>query len=152
MPMDERFYEAPYAYGAHIGWDMEDWREGYSRFRLPAEAHLMNRHGNLHGGVHASLLDTVMGYAGCWTGDPDRVQLCLTLALNVQYLSRPRGTVLIAEGRKTGGGKSTFFAEGEIRDDTGALIAKGTGTFRYRRCSQITTTSSGGKPLKPTLE
>ena len=131
--MDERFREAPYAFGAHLGWEMEDWCDGYARFRLPIAPHLMNRHGNPHGGVHAALLDTVMGYAGCWTGDPDRRQLCLTLVLTVQYLSRPRGRVFIAEGRRTGGGRSTFFGEATLSDETGERIARGTGTFRSRR-------------------
>lgn len=131
--MDPRFHEAPYAFGKHMAWQMVDWSEGYSRFELPLQEFHYNRHGNPHGGAHASLLDTVMGYAGCWTGDPDRRQMCLTLTLNVQYLSRPRGSLLIAEGRKTGGGKSTFFAEGEIVDDTGEVIARGTAAFRYRR-------------------
>jgi uncharacterized protein (TIGR00369 family) len=130
--MDEQFREAPYAFGAHLGWNMEDWSEGYARFRLPVAPHLMNRHGSPHGGVHAALMDTVMGYAGCWTGDPERRQLCLTLALNLQYLSRPRGVLFIAEGWKTGGGRSTFFGEATMRDETGEPIAKATGTFRYR--------------------
>ena len=51
----------------------------------------------------------------------------------MQYLSRPRGQRLIAEGTKTGGGKSTFFAEAQISDETGEVVAKGTGVFRYRR-------------------
>lgn len=133
--MDKRFYEEPYAYSRHIGMKMLDWGPDFARFEMPLAPFLMNRHDNPHGGAHASLLDTVMGYAGCWTGDPDKPQMCLTLSLNVQYLSRPRGAVLLAEGRKTGGGKSTFFAEAEIADETGELIAKGTGVFRYRRGS-----------------
>lgn len=131
--MDEAFKEEPYAYSRHLGMQMQDWSDGYSKFHLPLEPHIMNRHDNPHGGAHASLLDTVMGYAGCWTGDPEVQQLCLTLSLNVQYLSRPLGRVFIAEGFKTGGGRSSFFAEGEVRDETGELIAKGTGVFRYRK-------------------
>lgn len=131
--MDDRLREKAYAYSKHLGFEMVDWRDGYSKFELPLEPHIMNRHGSPHGGSHASLLDTVMGYAGCFTGDPDIRQMCWTLSLNVQYLSRPRGQTFIAEGFKTGGGKSTFFAEGTITDETGELIAKGTGTFRYRK-------------------
>jgi acyl-coenzyme A thioesterase PaaI-like protein len=74
-----------------------------------------------------------MGYAGCFTGDPEIRQMALTLSLNVNYLSRPKGTRLIASARKTGGGKSTFFAEGEVRDELGELIATATGVFRYRK-------------------
>jgi uncharacterized protein (TIGR00369 family) len=132
MPMDDALQEAPYAFARHIGMRMVDWSEGYARFDLPMEAFLMNRHGNLHGGVHAALLDTVMGYAGCWTGDPDRPQMCLTLSLNVMYLSRPQGAVLIGEGWKTGGGQRTFFAEARLLDDGDELVATGTGVFRYR--------------------
>lgn len=131
--MDMRFREEPYAYSAHLGFDMVEWHQDYALFEMPLGDHLMNRHGSLHGGAHASLLDTVMGYAGCWTGDVDRLQLCLTLSLNVQYISRPLGKVLIGEGWKTGGGKSTFFAEGQVKDDTGELIAKASGVFKYRR-------------------
>lgn len=131
--MDEIFREDPYAFARHIGMVMTEWREDYAAFDLPLEGFLMNRHDNPHGGVHASLLDTVMGYAGCWTGEVDRRQLCLTLSLNVQYLSRPRGKVLKGQGWRTGGGKATFFAEAQIADETGELIAKGTGVFKYRR-------------------
>ena len=131
--MDDNLREDPYAFAAHIGMEMLDWSEGYAKFALPLAAFTMNRHGNPHGGIHASLLDTVMGYAGCWTGDPEVRQMCLTLSLNVQYLSRPKGSMRSGEGWKTGGGKSTFFAEARVLDETDELIAKGTGVFRYRR-------------------
>lgn len=130
--MDDALREGNYPFSDHLGMRMDDWSDGYARFSLPLAEFTMNRHGNPHGGVHAALIDTVMGYAGCWTGDPDRRQMCLTLALTVQYLSRPKGGALVAEGWKTGGGRSTFFAEAVVRDDAGDLIAKGTGTFRYR--------------------
>src|SRR6056297_931485 len=133
MTMDDAYKEDPYAFARHLGMEMTDWRADYAAFDLPLEAFLMNRHGNPHGGVHASLLDTVMGYAGCWTGDPAKRQMCLTLSLTVQFISRPRGSLLKGEGWRTGGGKGTFFAEACIADETGELIAKGTGVFKYRR-------------------
>ena len=131
--LDPRFHEPPYNFAAHLGMRMVDWKEDYARFEIDLEDVHANRHGNPHGGVHASLLDTVMGYAGCWTGDPDVQQMALTLSLNVQYLSRPLGKTFIGEGWRTGGGKSTFFAEATVKDETGELIAKGTGVFRYRK-------------------
>lgn len=131
--MDDRFREPPYPFSEHLGMSMEDWTDGYARFALPIAPHLANRHGNPHGGAHAALLDTAMGYAGCWTGDPDRAQLCLTLSLTVQYMSRPVGKTFLGEGFRTGGGRSTFFAEGTVKDETGELIARGSAVFRYRR-------------------
>ncbi|MFW2588952.1 PaaI family thioesterase [Sagittula sp. SSi028] len=130
--MDERMREDPYPFQAHLGLRVVEWSQDMCRIELPVADHLMNRHANVHGGVYASALDTCMGYAGCWTGDPAQVQLCLTLSLNVQFLSRPKGVLLIGQGQRTGGGRSTFFAEGHIMDETGELVAKGTGVFKYR--------------------
>ncbi|KMK66057.1 PaaI family thioesterase [Puniceibacterium sp. IMCC21224] len=131
--LDPAFDEPPYAFPTHIGMRMTGWKQSWARFEMPLQPFHMNRHDNPHGGVHASLLDTVMGYAGCWTGDPEVRQMALTLSLNVMYLSRPKGTLLIGEGRQTGGGRSTFFAEAQVSDNTGELIATGTGVFRYRK-------------------
>lgn len=130
--MDERFREPANSFSKHLGIEMVDWRDGYARFELGIRDVHLNRHETLHGGVHATLLDTAMGYAGCWTGDPALRQMALTLSMTVQYLSRPRGQRLIAEGWKTGGGRKTYFARAEVADDTGETIATATGVFRYR--------------------
>ena len=124
--------EDPYEYQKLIGFEIVDWSADFAKLHLPMAAKHGNRYGIPHGGVHATLLDTCMGFAGCYTGDRDTPQLAMTLSLTVQYLSRPKGKLLIASGTKTGGGRKTFFAEGPITDETGELIAKGTGTFRYR--------------------
>ena len=124
--------EDPYAYQQLIGFQIMEWAQDHCLLHLPLAEKHGNRYGIPHGGVHATLLDTVMGFAGCYTGDRARPQLAMTLSLTAQYLSRPKGKLLIAKGRKTGGGRKTFFAEAEITDETGELIAKGTGTFRYR--------------------
>ncbi|MCB1333757.1 MAG: PaaI family thioesterase [Roseivivax sp.] len=131
--MDERFREKSYPFASHLGMELVDWSEGYARIEMALQPFHDNRHGSPHGGIHAALLDTAMGYAGCWTGDPDKRQLCLTLSLNTQYISRPRGRMFIAEGFKTGGGLMTFFADGTLLDETGEVLAKGSGVFRYRR-------------------
>ncbi|WP_323767173.1 PaaI family thioesterase [Marinovum sp.] len=134
MPDDRAAdWERPSPWGQHIGMQLTDWQADHARVEITLAAFTRNRHGAPHGGVHATLLDTAMGFAGCYTGDPDRRQMCLTLNLSVNYLSRPQGQRLIAEARKTGGGESTFFAEGRVLDETGAVIASGTGVFRYRK-------------------
>ena len=124
--------EDPYEFQKLLGFSITHWSENTATVELPIETKHGNRYGIPHGGIHAALMDTAMGFAGCYTGT-DEKRMAMTLALNTQYLSRPKGKTLIARGRKTGGGKSTFFAEAEITDETGELIAKGTGTFRYRR-------------------
>ncbi len=116
-----------------IGFQVTAWAPDFARVELEIAAHLANRFGIPHGGVHAMLLDSAMGHAGVYTGDPAHRRLSMTLSLTTNFLSQPRGTRLIAEGRRIGGGKSTFFAEGTVHDDTGELLATGTGVFRYRK-------------------
>ena len=131
--LDPRLVEPPYPFQDLMGFRMTGWRDGWARFELPLRPDLGNRYGIPHGGVYAVLLDTVMGFSGCWTGDPGRPRLAMTLSLTTNFLGRPEGDVMIGEGRRTGGGRSTFFAEGTIRDGAGNLVTTGTGVFRYRK-------------------
>ncbi|MDQ2068101.1 PaaI family thioesterase [Xinfangfangia sp. CPCC 101601] len=127
--------EPDYPLQAHLGYRMLDWTDGFSRFELPLQPYLSNRYGIPHGGIYGVMLDTVMGFSGSFTGDPLVKKTAMTLSMTVQFLSRPKGSTLFAEGRRIGGGASTFFAEGRIEDDTGTLIATSSGTFRIRSAS-----------------
>lgn len=131
-PIDPALKEAPYPFQEHLGFDLTHWNDGYARLEQKIEPYLMNRGGVPHGGMYATLLDTVMGFAGLYSGDAERRKIGLTLTLNTSFLSRPRGTLLIAEGWKTGGGNRTFFAESVLTDETGEKIATASGAFRYR--------------------
>ncbi|WP_346915355.1 PaaI family thioesterase [uncultured Roseibium sp.] len=124
--------EEPYPLQRTLGFKITEWAENYARLELPIADHLMNRYGIPHGGVYATILDTVLGFSGSYTGSGDNKQMAMTLSLNVSYLSRPKGKLLICEGRKTGGGRKTFFADGILFDETGEKIASASGVFRYR--------------------
>ncbi len=124
--------EAPYPFQETLGFAITEWTDGGCTLEQPLLGHLGNRYGILHGGVHATLLDTAMGFAVSYTGDPEQKQLVMTLSLNVSYLGVASGEKIVATGRKTGGGRSTAFAAGEIRDTEGNLLATATGVFRYR--------------------
>ncbi len=130
--LDPNLLESRSALQIHLGYRIDAWSPDHARVSLPLAPFLMNRQGLPHGGIHATLLDSAMGFAGCYTGDRNHAQMALTLSLTVNYLGQAQGTRLIAEARRTGGGKTTFFAEGTVTDDIGALIATGTGVFRYR--------------------
>ncbi len=125
--------EPPSGLQTHLGYELTAWERDFARVELPLAPHVMNRQGLPHGGIHATLLDTAMGFAGCYTGDPDRRQMALTLSLTVNFLGQAQGDRLIVEAHRTGGGKSTYFAEATVRDETGTAVATGTGVFRYRR-------------------
>jgi len=130
--LDPALVEDPYPMQELIGMRHVAWSEGAARFEIPLRDALMNRYGIPHGGLYAVLLDTVMGYAGSYTGDAEHRRLVMTLSLVTNFLSQPKGRLLIGEGRRIGGGRRTYFAEGTVTDETGELVATGSGTFRYR--------------------
>lgn len=124
--------EEAYPLQRHLGFKLIDWQPDYCRVEMPLASFLMNRYGIPHGGVHATLLDTVMGFCGCYTGDPEHRKFSMTLSMTVNFVGQSKGQSLIAEGHRTGGGRRTYFANATVRDDTGSHIASGTGVFRYR--------------------
>lgn len=126
-------WETPSAFANLLGMDLTHWGPDVARMTAALKPEVLNRQALPHGGLHASMLDTAMGYAGCYTGDPEAPQMCVTLSLTLNYVARAASDSggLVAEGRRTGGGKTTFFAEGALRDSTGALVATATGVFRY---------------------
>jgi uncharacterized protein (TIGR00369 family) len=130
--LDPRLVEDTYPFQDLVGFRMTAWREDFARFELPIAPKLANRYGIVHGGVYAVLLDTVMGYACCYTGDPANRQLVMTLSLTTNFVSQAKGAVLIGEARRVGGGRRTAYAEATIRDELGTLVTTGSGVFRYR--------------------
>lgn len=125
-------FEPPSPLAQTLGFNMTAWDKDFARIEAPVTEHMMNRQGLPHGGVYAALLDTAMGFCGCFTGDKKVKQNALTLSMTVNYVSRAQGQVLIAEARVTGGGRATYFAQGIVHDELGHLIAQGTGVFKLR--------------------
>lgn len=124
--------EAPYELQNVLGYRLTEWARDHAKVEAEFSDILKNRQGLLHGGIHALMLDTAMGYAGCYTGQPGVQQNALTLSMTVNYIGQMQGTRLIATGRRIGGGRKTYFAEAEVTDDTGARLATASGVFRYR--------------------
>jgi len=94
---------------------------------VPEEWHY-NPIGTVHGGVHATLLDSVMGCAVHARLGPG--QAYTTLDLSVRYL-RPVTTAsgrLRAEGSVVSLGSRVATAEGTVTDSHGRLVATGTTT------------------------
>ncbi|MEM1040531.1 MAG: PaaI family thioesterase [Pseudomonadota bacterium] len=100
------------------------------------EAHLKldhrhkNRRNHLHGGVHAALLDSALGYAASRAYDDQASQLVVTLSLNVNYLAATNSDTIKATGRTRRSGRSVCFCEGEVTDESGVVLATATGVFK----------------------
>lgn len=115
---------------AFLGARKTGFSDGYARFEIDIGPQHHNPNGIAHGGVYATILDTTLGSAGCWEGNHDTFRPSMTLNLNVSYVAQSRGTRLICEARRVGGDKSIYFSEGEVRDETGLVLARATGTFK----------------------
>ncbi|CUH40496.1 putative domain 1 [Jannaschia seosinensis] len=105
--------------------------DGRARCRLTLDDRHTNRHGALHGGLAAVLLDNAMGATGSLAIDPTGRHPMVTLSLTTNFLSSGRvGDRLIAEGWITGGGRKVKFIEGRLTAEDGRVIATGTGVFK----------------------
>jgi len=92
-----------------------------------------NRHGALHGGIAAAVLDNAMGATASLTADETGKAPFLTVSMTINYHAPARaGDLLEAEGRITGGGSALVFIAGELRTGD-RLIATASGVFKRVR-------------------
>ena len=109
----------------HLGIEVESVEPGRTVFAIDlAEPH-MNGVGVVHGGVHATLIDTAMGIAIVSLG-----LRAATSQMNVHYLEAVEGGRIRCRGRVVHRSGRTATAEGRVYDEDDDLIAIGTGAFR----------------------
>jgi uncharacterized protein (TIGR00369 family) len=111
----------------------------------PAPEHL-NSLGVVHGGVLMTLLDVCMASAGRYHNEQEHLAGGLspqeavhdagnvTIEMKTTFMLPARG-VLLARGICVHRTRSMMFAEGEIRDAAGTVVARSSGTFRRVRKS-----------------
>ena len=98
----------------------------------PGEYHY-NPLGMIHGGLACTLLDSVVGCAGHTTLPPGVGYT--SIDLNVSYLRPILATTgrLRAVGRVVKGGQRVIFAEGELTDAAGTVLATATSSLLVLR-------------------
>ena len=118
-----------------IGIEIIDWQDGSGAVQLRVTSDNLNPAKVVHGGVISSMLDVALAMSGSYFPLPNSLMPGLTLQLSIQFLAGANEAdgLLTATARKTGGGASLFFAEGEVRTKNGKIIAKATGTFKRGR-------------------
>ena len=116
------------------------------RFRLGPE--YQGASGFIHGGIIATLLDEVMSKVSRFSN-----VRAVTAELTVEYLLPVRvDEELRAEGFATRREGRQLYHEGEIRDATGNLLARGRGRFviidpeRYNKKNQAGADRAAGSP------
>jgi len=115
-----------------VGYRLENWEEDLAEVSLTVEPRHLNRSRVMHGGVLSTLIDTACGYCGCHTADGETPRRAFTLSLTCNFIGAAQeGQRLLARARRSGGGKSLFFATCEVTDQDGRVIGSGQGTFKY---------------------
>lgn len=117
----------PTPYGLHLGIEILEVGGGTASLRLELTEHLCNRRGVAHGGALASLLDSALGAAVISSMEPQ--EWCGTLQISIQYNEPARHGPLTAAGRLVRRGRRVAFAEGEVTDARGSVVARAHGTW-----------------------
>ena len=112
-----------------------DWQDSLASLQVDFTHDHLNPLGLVHGGLFASMLDVALAMSGSYQPAPEGLYPGLTLSLTTQYIAPLRldDGFALAKARRTGGGKSVFFAEGEVLAPDGRVIASATGVFKPGR-------------------
>lgn len=122
---------APFA--AWLGLRTDSVKPGRVTASLTPRPELMNRRGVVHGGVLATVLDSVMARAAR-TLEGVR-ELGGTTDLHVQFM-RPAEGALQIEGWVEHGAVTLAYCRAEVRNARGELVAAGTASLRLRRATR----------------
>jgi len=125
-----RHYHKRIAFIQHLGVKTVALDDGRARIELELRPELMNSFGTAHGGVIMTLLDVALCQAAR-TQHPDAPGI-VTIDMATSFISGGEGR-LVAEGRVLKPGRTTIFAEAEVRNADGTLVAKAIGTVRARQ-------------------
>ena len=109
-----------------------DATEGVFEAVVEVVPHLLNRSNVAHGGLLASLLDTVMARAAA--ADSSAPNRMATIEMKVSFIGPGRG-LLRARAWRLQRTASLSFCEAEVRDAEGGLIAKASATYKHGRAA-----------------
>jgi acyl-CoA thioesterase len=111
----------------YLGFRTIGVRDGAFIIELDLEPRHMSRAARAHGGVLFSMLDTALGRAVIEELPPGRG--CATVEIKINYFRPVQAGMIRASGRCVQKTKSLAYAEGDIVNAEGKLLARATGTF-----------------------
>jgi uncharacterized protein (TIGR00369 family) len=122
-------------YPQFLGIEVEELRQDYARMRLRFRPEFRQPAGVVHGGVIASMIDTVVVPAiGSGYDEPHEL---FTIDLQMRFLAPIVDDDVVAEGWVTQRGRQIVFCDAEVRSGAGARCA--TGTLVYKVSSRPVT-------------
>ena len=100
---------------------------GYSVLEIDLAKKHLQPFGNVHGGVFASIIDAATFWS-VYLGVEDESLGLTTVDLKLNYLAPAASGKLMARGRQIKLGKTLGYADAEITDEGGKLLAHGSST------------------------
>ncbi len=111
-----------------IGFEITEFSVGSCVVECTIEDKHLNMGGVVHGGVHATMLDTAMG--GTLVTTLSKEEWCATAQFDISYLNSVGiGTRLIATGEVIRRGRNIAHMEGRMTSEEGMLVATAKGTW-----------------------
>ncbi len=101
---------------------------GYSRFEIDLGQRHLQPFGQVHGGVFASIIDTAASWS-LFYGIEDHHAGLTSVDLKLNYLAPAVSGKLVAKGLQIKIGKTLGYAEAEVTDANGKILAHGTSTL-----------------------
>ncbi|QTA89815.1 PaaI family thioesterase [Desulfonema magnum] len=115
-------------YPSLLSMKLTDIGTGYARIELDIEKKHTQLRGVVHGGVFATLIDTVAFWAAYYEiEDPDAWMASVDLKLN--YLAPAVSGKLIATGQRIKMGRKLCYADAKVTNAEGKLLAHGSSTL-----------------------
>ena len=112
--------------GRLVGFVLKAVEPGHAVFQMEATERHHNPMGTLHGGIYCDLADAAMGYA--YAATLGEGETFTTVELKVNFLRAVRTATLTAEAKVVKAGSTLGYVECEVKDQTGALVAKAAST------------------------
>lgn len=109
------------------GVEIVDAAPGRAEIAFEAGPEHVNLQGLVHGGMLATLADTAMGLAVRTVLEPGRRHV--TVQLGVEFLAPGRAGRIVARGRSVKVGRQLGFAEADVVDARGRLLARAHSTL-----------------------
>ena len=118
----------------YLGLTLHAFGDGQSVIGLSPEAHHLNTFDMAHGGVVMTMMDICMLMAGRAKprDDDDLMKSLITIELKTSFMQPAVGD-LRAHGSCVHRTASMAFCEGALTNETGAVLARATGTFKYMK-------------------
>ena len=115
-----------------LGFELVSCDAGRAEIALTLRDELTNSRDMAHGGVSMTLLDVAMAHAARSPNQPGHAEAhgVVTIEMKTTFM-RPGVGRLLGRGHLVHRTAAMAFCEGTIVNDSGAVVAQATGTFKY---------------------